>query len=273
MVLLVVSLLARRSARPQAQTTAAFTQEFALISFLYMLWRLARQLPLTHEQGAEARGRWIWRFQRTIHLPSELHMEQWVMRHHFLAELTVDYYATVHVPALLIFLVWLWARHRDDYPRWRNVLAITTGFCLFIRFIRVAPPRLLPDLGFIDLPAHLGHDIYGPAGTGASDQFAAMPSIHIAWAAIVCFGVWTASKSWWRVTGPLHLVLTFWAVMATANHWWLDGIAAMALMGVALLIDAGARRGATWWRTRAMTGPDLPPELPPERPPPELSTV
>ena len=123
--------------------------------------------------------------QQTLHLPSELAMEQWVMRHDLLAHLTVWYYASLHVPSLIAFLIWLWFRHPEAYPRWRNALAVATGGCLFIRFIRVAPPRLLPDLGFVDLPAELGRDIYGPIGTGASDQFAAMPSIHVAWAVVV----------------------------------------------------------------------------------------
>ena len=57
----------------------------ALVSFLYMLWRLARQLPLLHEEGAEDRGRWIYHFQKAVHLPSELHMEQWVSQHQWLA--------------------------------------------------------------------------------------------------------------------------------------------------------------------------------------------
>ena len=249
-VLLVASLVLRRVDRPpQARTLAAFAQETALVSFLYMLWRLARQLPLLHEEGAIERGQWIYDVQRSMHLPSELAMERWLAQHHLLAELTVQYYATVHVPGLLCFLVWLWVRHRDQYPRWRNALAITTGFCLFIRFVRVSPPRLTPGHGFWDLAAQLGHDIYGPVGTGASDQFAAMPSIHVAWATIVAFGIWHCADSRWRVIGPLHLVLTFWAVMATANHWWLDGLVAVALVGLSLAIDAGARRAAARWRT------------------------
>lgn len=248
LVMLAVSLVARRSSRHWAQTTAAFSLEVALISFLYMLWRLARILPLTHEAGAYDRGRWIYDFQRAVHLPSELSMQHWVLGHRWLAEITVDYYATVHVPALLCFLVWMWVRHRDDYPRWRNALAITTAFCLFIRFIRVAPPRLMPNYGFIDLGAYMGRDIYGPVGTGVSDQFAAMPSIHIAWAAIVGFGIWRVSASRWRIVGPLHLVITFWAVMATAYHWWLDGLVAVALVGIALAIDSGVRAGLARWR-------------------------
>jgi len=270
-VLLVASLVLRRVDRPpQARTLAAFAQETALVSFLYMLWRLARQLPLLHEEGAIERGQWIYDVQRSMHLPSELAMERWLAQHHLLAELTVQYYATVHVPGLLCFLVWLWVRHRDQYPRWRNALAITTGFCLFIRFVRVSPPRLTPGHGFWDLAAQLGHDIYGPVGTGASDQFAAMPSIHVAWATIVAFGIWHCADSRWRVIGPLHLVLTFWAVMATANHWWLDGLVAVALVGLSLAIDAGARRAAARWRTnRTGVEPATPADADPG-PDPEL---
>ena len=144
---------------------------------------------------------------------------------------TNTYYATVHVPATVAFLVWLFVRHRDHYPHWRNGLAIVTGFCLVIRFVRVAPPRFLPDLGYIDLSAKYGMSVYGPVGTGVSDQFAAMPSIHVAWAAVVSFGIIAASPSKWRWVFALQVILTMLAVSATGNHWWLDGIVAIALLG------------------------------------------
>ena len=236
-VLGAVWLATRRSSRDRVRLVSAMAQELALVAFLYAIWRLARQLPLTHEPGAEERGRWIWEFQQSVHLPSELAMEQWVMRHDLLAHLTVWYYASLHVPSLIAFLIWLWVRHPEAYPRWRNALAVATGGCLFLRFIRVAPPRLLPDLGFVDLPAALGRDIYGPIGTGASDQYAAMPSIHVAWAVVVGVGVFTVARSRWRWIGLAHVALTFWAVMATANHWWLDGIVAAALVGIGLVAD------------------------------------
>ena len=250
-VLGATSLVARQFKGRTPRVVAAFTQETALISFLYMLWRLA-QLPLVQEEGALDRGRWIWDVQHQMHLPSELTMERWLMHHDTLANWTVTYYATMHVPSLLLFLLWLWIRHRDQYPRWRDTLAITTGFCLLIRFIRVAPPRLLPEYGFVDLPAVLGRDIYGPVGTGASDQFAAMPSIHVAWAAIVGLGIWSASTSKWRFIGPLHLALTMWAVMATANHWWLDGLVGIGLVGLSWWIDGAVR--TAWARRRPPPG-------------------
>ena len=214
---------------------AAF--ELALVSSLYSIWRIARTLPLDQPGGAVERARDLVALQHWLHLPTELSLQRFVLRHDLLAKLTNGYYAVAHVPALLIFLVWLFVRHRDVYPRWRNALAITTGFCLVIRFIRVAPPRFLGDLGYVDLATRYGLSLYGPVGTGVSDQFAAMPSIHVAWAAIVSFGVFAATTSRWRWLIVNHVVLTMLVVSASGNHWWLDGVVAMALLAVALLID------------------------------------
>lgn len=212
---------------------------------LYSIWRLARELPLDQPSGAIERARQINQLQHNLFFPPELSLQHFVLNHDWLARLTNYYYAVAHVPALLVFLVWLFVRHRNAYPHWRNGLAILTGFCLVIRFIRVAPPRFLPDLGYVDLATRFGMSLYGPVGTGVSDQFAAMPSIHVGWAAVVSFGIVAVSTSRWRWLFLLHVMITTVAVSATGNHWWLDSIAAIALLGVALLIDTGGRRVAT----------------------------
>ena len=141
-------------------------------------------------------------------------------------------------------MVWLFVRHRDEYSRWRNALAILTAFCVVIRFIRVAPPRFLPDLGYIDLSTNYGWSLYGPVGTGVSDQFAAMPSIHVGWAALVSFAIVAVSTSRWRWVFLLHVVLTMLVVSATGNHWWMDGIVAIILLGLAIAIDSAVRNVA-----------------------------
>jgi hypothetical protein len=225
-----------RAAMGQAAT------EFAIIAGLYSVWRVARKLPLAQDEGAVDRAYQIVDLERTLHLPTELSLQQWFLEHDTLARFANTYYATLHVPMLLGFLVWLFVRHREHFPRWRNALAILTGFCLVIRFIRVAPPRFLGDLGYVDLSTRYGMNIYGPVGTGVSDQFAAMPSIHVGWAAVVSFGVVAASTSPWRWLALLHVIVTFVVVSATGNHWWLDGIVAVALLGVALRIDTVVRR-------------------------------
>ena len=191
---LVVSLLLGRRAPTRATAAGrAAANEVALLSGLYAIWRLARVLPLATESGAVERARQIDRFQHFLHLPSELSLQHFVLRHAWLGRFLNAYYATLHVPALLAFLVWLFVRHRDRYAHWRNGLAILTACCLVIRFVRVAPPRLVPGLGYIDLASRFGLSVYGPAGTGVSDQLAAMPSIHVGWAAVVSLGAVAAA--------------------------------------------------------------------------------
>jgi hypothetical protein len=235
------SRLSPRTIRVAAAIRPA-AQELAIVASLYAIWRIARKLPLATAEGAIDRARQIDDLQRSLGFPSELSLQRFVLDYDWLARATNTFYATVHVPATIAFLVWLFVRHRDHYPHWRNGIAIVTGFCLVIRFVRVAPPRFLPDLGYIDLASKYGMSVYGPVGTGVSDQFAAMPSIHVAWAAVVSFGIIAASPSRWRWVFALQVILTMLAVSATGNHWWLDGIVAIALLGVALVIDTSVRR-------------------------------
>lgn len=169
-------------ARPSSKTSRWLepaTRELALVAGLYATWRIARSLPLAQDDGAIDRARQIVDLRRDLHLPTELSLQHLVLRHEWLGWITGWYYAGVHVPALVVFLVWLYIRHRDHHPHWRNGLAILTGLCLVIRFVRVAPPRFLPDLGYIDISERWGPNLYGPVGTGVSDQFAAMPRIHV----------------------------------------------------------------------------------------------
>lgn len=251
--------LAMRRARPSrwGEVVGPAALEFAFVASLYSIWRMAKNLPLTQADGAIDRAYDIVAVQEFFRLPSELSLQRFVLDHDWLAWFSAHYYAVAHVPGIVIFLVWLYARHRDVYPRWRNALAIVTAICLFIRFVKVAPPRFLTELGYVDLSEMYGIDVYGEAGTGVSSQFAAMPSLHVAWAAVVAFGALAASTSRWRWLGMTHLVLTTLVVSATGHHWWLDGIVALALLWVALQIDTWGRRAVAAVRAPAVVDAEV----------------
>jgi hypothetical protein len=254
----LAATLGRRRRTRLTSVLGPAAKELAVVAALYAVWRGAHALPLAQDDGAIERARQIVTLEHDLHLPTELSLQHVVLQHDWLAWLTSYYYATVHVPALVVFLVWLYARHPDHYPHWRNALAILTGLCLLIRFVRVAPPRFLTDLGYIDISERFGPSIYGPVGTGVSDQFAAMPSIHVGWAAVVSFGILAASSSRWRGLYLLHLAITILVVSAGGHHWWLDSFVALVLLGVGLAVDALARWGVASWRTWRMPQPALP---------------
>lgn len=216
-------------------------RELAVLTALYGLWRTAKRLPLVQADGAIDRARSIVDLQSTLRLPSELTLNELAVDHGAVGWSSSAYYAGLHVPATLAFLAWMFWRHRDHYGRWRNVLALTTLGCLIIRFWRVAPPRFLDDMGFVDVTVDHGMDVYGAVGTGVSGQFVAMPSIHVAWAAVVAFGVAASSTSRWRWLFVAHLPVTVFVVTATGHHWWLDGAVALVVVGLAMTFDRHAR--------------------------------
>jgi len=255
--LLVIGLRRRK----QTELTATLAQaaiEMAIICTLYSIWRMARRLPLEQTDGAIDRGRSIAEWQESVFLPSELTVQEFLINNEWLAWLASLYYVSVHVPALWVFLVWLFLRQRHAFVRWRNLLAVLTAFCLFIRFIRVAPPRFLPDLGFIDLPEVYNLSPYGPVGTGVSQQFAAMPSIHVAWAAIVSLGAVAASTSKWRWLMLGHLIVTVVIVAGTGHHWWSDGLIIAPLLLASAAIDTWIIRPLTAAASRLVSRRDNP---------------
>ena len=126
---LLASIATRRRPHPIADSVAPAAREFACVAALYSIWRMARNLPLEKADGAIERAYDIVRLEDALHLPSELALQAFVLDHDSLARFSVAYYAVAHVPALVAFLVWLYWRHRDVYPHWRNALAILTGFC------------------------------------------------------------------------------------------------------------------------------------------------
>jgi hypothetical protein len=256
----VLWLVLRRFVPGRAAYVEAAAAEFALVSALYSVWRLARMLPLASEDGALDRAYRIVSVEHAMHLPTELSLQRFVLVHRWLAGPTTYFYATLHVPALIAFLVWLFVRHRDRYPHWRNGLVLVTAGCLVIRFIRVAPPRFLTDLGYEDLAGRYGPAVYGSdLASGVSDQLAAMPSIHIAWAAVVSFGIFMTTTSRWRWFFLLHVVITFLVVSATGNHWWLDGIVAVLLLAGGLALDTAVRRrAATAGQRERLSRPSAP---------------
>lgn len=207
-----------------------FLREAGVVVGLYALWQLAGNLAKGGFHPAIVHARWIWHTERTLRLPSEVDVQRLLLPHPLLSEIANIYYATMHFGMLIAMLIWLFARHRDRYPAVRNAMAASTAICLLVSFIPVAPPRLLPGAGIADLAARYGESVYATVGSVAgADQLSAMPSVHVAWSVIVAWAVITSTHSRWRWLILLHPAVTVFVVVATGNHFWADGIIAVAI--------------------------------------------
>ena len=259
-VLGVGGTLLASSSRRRVRAVAAFARETAVIGFLYGLWQVAGAIATTGTAGAYDRARWIERFERTLPLPSERSVQHVILGHRLVVGFLDYYYAAMHLSTMLMFLVWLFCRHRERYRPVRQVMAWTTLGCLVVQLIPVAPPRMLP--GIVDT-ALLYHESVYSNGLPI-DQLSAMPSVHVAWAVLIGFYVWRSSPSRWRYLGPAHSVLMIFVVVATGNHWWLDGIVAVAILSICAWAVFAVRvagrlvlRRWTWYRRPPIPRPSV----------------
>jgi hypothetical protein len=210
--------------------------EVALIAVCYGLYSLARDLLPDHTARAFANARSVMLLESRLGIDIERPVNHWLAAHHVLAVGADYYYATLHFAAVIGLLVWLYWRRPEQYRWARSVLAVTTlaalaGFCLY----PLAPPRLTP--GFID--TIVDFHTWGSWGTGGldtvSNQFAAMPSLHIAWSSWAALVVIKATRSRLRWLVLAYPALTFAVIISTGNHYVVDALAGLACLGFAVL--------------------------------------
>ena len=168
---------------------------------LYGVWQWVHERAVTKTAGAIDRAHSLYDFEQAIHLPSELTLQNALLHHRLVMQFLNVYYGGAHVPAVGIVLVWLFWRHRDRYGRIRWTLALSIAGCLAIQTIPVAPPRFLPELGFVDAGLLYHLSVYGAGGSGISNQLAAMPSLHVGWAVLVGVAVVAVSTSQLALAG------------------------------------------------------------------------
>jgi PAP2 superfamily len=262
--------VAARRARVRGLVTASgFLAEAAVLLGLFALWQLAGSYVLLGPDGAIGRARWIWHAERAVHLPSEALVQRAFLGHPLAVQAFNLYYAGLHFAVVIACLAWVYIWHRRCYPAVRTTLVLFTAASLLVQFIPVAPPRMLAGDGMVDTAVRYGQSVYGSVAGFNADQLSAMPSVHVGWALLVALVVIEVSRSRWRWAALAYPAVTLLAVVVTANHFWLDGIAAAVLLALALLVQragraAGRRRRGR--RPRAASGGPVPPGYVPERP-------
>ncbi|MFJ2810775.1 phosphatase PAP2 family protein [Kitasatospora sp. NPDC087271] len=235
------------AARVRKPSLSALLREAGTLLALFALWQLVGHLSVMSGDHALDRADWIHRTESAIGLPDEASWQAAVTPYPVLVRLANYYYAAMHFAVMLAVLLWVFVRHRERYAWVRNTVVITTAVCLLVQFIPVAPPRMLPQHGFVDVAAEYGQSVYGGAvgGVVVADQLSAMPSVHVAWCVLAAVAVVRVSRSPLRWAMVLHPVLTVAVVVVTANHFWADGIVALVILLFAYAAQAlvARRRG------------------------------
>jgi hypothetical protein len=220
-------------------------RELALVVALLLIYKYARFLGKDHVDAALRNARDVIGIERALGVFSEARLQDLVLNDTALVRFLNAYYLVAHVAVTAAAFVWLYVRHAATYRRFRNVMiTITLTGMVGHLLVPLAPPRMFPHLGFVDTAKVLGPASYGASSPykGFANQFAAMPSLHFGWALVIAWAVLLATRSRWRHLVLLHPVLTLAAIVLTANHYWLDAVAATVLFGFALGVDWSLER-------------------------------
>ncbi|MEV0091740.1 phosphatase PAP2 family protein [Streptomyces sp. NPDC050738] len=230
----------------EPRTRPRWWTELLLIAVVYSAYSAGRLLARGNTQDAIDHGLGILKAEKLLHLNLEHPLNRF-LTHTPAVGIPADFiYASLHYLVTPVVLVWLFRRRPVQYRAARTWLMLSTllgliGFTL----LPTCPPRLLDaSEGFVDTMAQFSS--YGWWGTGASaprgmsgmtNQFAAMPSLHVGWA------LWCGVVLWRYGRTPLTRVLAVaypltitFVVMGTANHYFFDAVAGAAVMGVGYLL-------------------------------------
>lgn len=242
-------------------------------------------------------GEAVIQLERNLHLYFEQSLQSWYLDlpADGLVRIWNVYYGVLHFVVAAAALAWLYHRAPQRYRLWRNTLALTTLLALvgFASF-SLMPPRLLDDpgvyggcqvytgatpdqleargvvageapcdeFGYVDTVAvHGGWASFGSDEMAAvSNQYAAMPSMHIGWSTWCTLVLAPlVRRRWLRWLAVSYPVATLFVIVVTGNHYWIDGLAGLACLAAGY---TGARVATTRWERRrgavAAPGPSGP---------------
>ena len=214
----------------------------------------------------------VIRLERLIGLFHEESIQGFFLPHVWLIKAMNTYYGTAHFFVTLGVFILLFRRRPDVFGQWRNTLAAMTALAIigFVLF-PLMPPRLLDapcpkagvgfggaciesplrnyngalNFGFDDTVEIFGGPLHFNKGAAAklSNQYAAMPSLHIGWSTWCVFALWPITKKrWQRIALFLYPMLTLFCIIVTANHFWIDGLGGLIVFGVGYALGTRLHR-------------------------------
>ncbi|MEU5212256.1 phosphatase PAP2 family protein [Streptomyces sp. NPDC020742] len=236
-----------RWGRLRSPRTPRLWFEILLIAVSYWTYSMIRNAVPEQKAKALRNADWIWQAEHSLGIAVEHTVNHAVNSVTWLIVSMNYYYATLHFIVTIGVLVWLYRWHPGRYAAARLALFATTGVALIgYYFYPLAPPRLMTGGGFVD--TLVDHGTWGSMASGnlasMSNQYAAMPSMHIGWSLWCGITIALLARPLWaRVLGLLYPTMTLLVIVSTANHFWLDAV------GGVLCLSFGFVVACVWYGT------------------------
>jgi membrane-associated phospholipid phosphatase len=241
------------------RVAATIIANIAVFMVLFQAYKVVRK---TFIQRAESVGydhaRQIVDLERRLHVFVEPDLQSWVLRHEWIIRPFNRYYAAFMWLFYLCCIAGI-VFAPVHYRRYRRVFLLSMLIALpWYALYPLAPPRFMPEYGFVDTLAVYGPQYFKDNGLVTANHYAAMPSMHVGWTTIGAFML-AAAIPYRRIgtfLGAIHVAMMCLTVMVTANHYVLDivggWLVVAASFGAARLLPAEIRR--PWWRGASPAG-------------------
>jgi hypothetical protein len=225
--------------------------EILAVLIFYGVYSFIRNLHHGNPQEAYEHALDIIRWQKSLGIYHEQAIQAWALGSRTFIIAANYFYGSLHFIVTGGVMIYLYRRWSDDYPRWRNTVAIATALALIgFAFFPLMPPRLLTHdvYHFIPANAHYGFvdtlakdPAFWSFNSGAvnkiSNQFAAMPSVHCCWALFcACALVPRVKHVWAKVLAIVYPITTVTVIVVTANHYFLDAVAGFFVFSVGYVV-------------------------------------
>ncbi|MET7903600.1 phosphatase PAP2 family protein [Streptomyces sp. NPDC005336] len=243
--------------------------EIVLIAVSYWTYSLIRNAVPEQRSEALRNAGWVWEWEHQFGMAFERGVNHAIDSVSWLIVSMNYYYATLHFIVTIGVLVWLYHWHPGRYAATRLVLFATTGVALLgYYFFPLAPPRLMSGGHFIDTV--VVHHTWGSMASGnlanMSNQYAAMPSMHIGWSLWCGLTIATLARPVWVWTvGLLYPTATLLVIVATANHFWMDAVGGVVCLSFGFALSYAWYGSLPYRLPRQVTGRRLAAERESER--------
>ncbi|MQF49090.1 phosphatase PAP2 family protein [SAR202 cluster bacterium AC-647-N09_OGT_505m] len=219
--------------RPRGLTAQIF-MEILLVVAAYYSYTIAKNLVHTDPSAEAFRNAWnIVSLERTLGIFHENSLQVWLMEDARSAVLFLNWVYTLGFwPLLGVTGVFFFVTDREAYYKYRTVLLVSFGIGVFIFTVYpLAPPRMMGELGFVDTLQLLGPTQHISRSEFFSyNMYAAMPSMHFAWALLISMAWASTSYLWAKVSAIVYQTLMAAAVVVTGNHYFVDVIVAIPVV-------------------------------------------
>jgi membrane-associated phospholipid phosphatase len=203
-------------------------RQIAIVSLFDIAYELSRVVATGGRGAAFAHAHSVVDTERSLGIFRELSVQRFALHAPgIVLDIANWTYFNAQFTVTFAFLLWAYLRHTERYTTIRNtvIAADAIGLVGYLAY-PTAPPRMLPRLGFTDTLNHAAVNHHSGAIASLANPYAAMPSLHTAYALIFGVSGVVLARRWWiRGMWALYPGLVVFSIIATANHFVLDAAA------------------------------------------------